>query len=134
MQSPVADQWIFNGQLLYNYNPATRSAVQYAPAGPKARQLNQIVDLVMNVDSLLKRYQVLQAVQDGSLVQLKPKSRQDIKKVDLHLDLKNDYISWLKLYFRNGNNTTLDFRQPKRGQLPASVFALPQGVQVTKGL
>lgn len=135
LETPIPDQWIFNGKTLYNYNPATKQAIKYSTGG-KADQLTEVVDLVMNFDTLLKRYSLESAkrVNDQIQVVLKPKGSTDITRVDLQIDEKKNYVSSLKMYLGNGNYTALDFLNPIRTKIDESEYSLPSGVTVTEGL
>lgn len=130
---PHADEWIYDGKQLLNYKPEEKEATRYAATGNNAKGINQIVDVVMNMDALLKRYDVIKSTQEGSVVavELKPKSEGDIKGMNLRLDVKAGYVSFLKLFYRDGNDSELTFNNPKKQPIPASTFVLPKGVKIT---
>jgi outer membrane lipoprotein-sorting protein len=130
---PTADEWIFDGKTVVNYKPDEKLASRYASDGSKAREISQIADSVMNLDALLKRYDVIKATQDGDLVKvdLKPKTIGEITAMQLHLKPKEGFVSFLKLHYDNKNTLGVTFKNPSRQAVPASAFELPKGVKVT---
>lgn len=134
LENPMQDAWVYDGKQLYNYSADLKSAVKYNLSGPKARSVTKIVDLVMNLDSLLKRYDMVEARREGDVVkvELAPKTKSDVTAVDLHISESQNYISYIKLYFPGGNHTVLNFKSPNRSPIPASVYSLPKGVKITE--
>ncbi len=134
LETPIKEYKIYDGANFYDFSPDANSAVRYAQAGDHATELKQIVDLVLNVDTLLKKYELVSAKDFGDSVhvQLKPKDpATDLVLVELIMDLKKSYISSLKFDLRNKNTLTHEFSKPNREPLPATTFALPQGVKIT---
>jgi len=133
LETPVQEYKIYDGKYFYDYNPTAKSAVRYAPTGSNARALKQVVDLVLNFDSLLKHYDLVRADETGDVVtvELKPKTETDITKVELHLSKKESFISYLKLDFHNKSSLTHEFKNPSRKILPEDTFVLPKGVKTT---
>lgn len=124
---------IFDGKAFYEFDPASKSAAKYAPSGANARELSQIVDLVLNFDSLLKRYDLVSAEDQGKLVKiiLKPKTDQEIKTVELHYDKSSDFVSFIAMDLANNNKLTHEFASPQRKAISSKAYALPEGVKVT---
>lgn len=134
LETPVKEYKIYDGTNFYDFSPDANSAVRYAQAGEHATELKQIVDLVLNLDSLLKKYDLLKAqtFEDTVHVQLRPKdAATDLVLVELIMDLKRSYISSLKFDLRNKNTLTHEFSKPNREPLPPSTFVIPEGVKIT---
>lgn len=137
LETPVKEYKIYDGSNFYDYSPDTHSAVRYAKAGEHATELKQIVDLVLNFDSLLEKYDLVKAetFDESVHVQLRPKNpATDLVQVELILDLKKSYISSLKFDLKNKNTLTHEFSRPVREALPPSAFVLPDGVKITDSL
>lgn len=132
LEQPTKDL-IFDGKSFFEYDPESKSAAKYAPSGANAKELSQIVDLVLNFDSLLKRYDLVRASEVGDLVkiELKPKNDQEITGVELHFDKKNDFVAFVRLDLANKNNLTHEFSSPVRSPITSEAYALPAGVKVT---
>lgn len=136
LETPTKEYKIYDGKDFYDYDPASKTAAKYSPTGPRSYELRQIVDLVLNFDTLLKRYDLKKAEQEGDLVKIviAPKTDTEIATVDLHLDAKEGFITFLKLNMKGGNNLAHDFKAPSTKELPADTFVLPKGVKVTESL
>lgn len=135
LETPTKQYRIYNGKDFYDYSPETNSAVRFAASGPRAEELKQVVDLVMNFDSLLKRYDLVKATDEGQFVriELKPKDAGEIIGAELHYDKDESFISFLRLNMRNKNHLIHEFSSPKRNAVPADFFELPKGVKVSEG-
>ncbi len=133
LEKPVQQYLVFDGKSFFEYNPGSNSAVRYSPTGPQSYDLKQIVDLVLNFDSLLKRYELKKAEQDGDLVkvELTPKTEGDVTGVELHLSQKDSYISFLKLTMKSTDYLAHDFKTPSRNKVKADAFTLPKTVKIT---
>lgn len=132
LKKPLEEK-VFDGKYFYDYDPQSNSASRYQPNGPKAYALRQVVDLVLNFDSLLKRYELVSAKQEGDSVsvELKPKEASDLASVELHLSEKNLLITFLKLNLKGGDSLAIDFSNVDRRPLSNDAFTLPKGVKVT---
>lgn len=134
LETPMKEYKIYDGTNFYDFSPDANSAVRYAQAGDHASELKQIVDLVLNMDTLLKKYELVEAKDFGDSVhvRLRPKdAATDLVLVELIMDLKKSYISSLKFDLRNKNTLTHEFSKPNREPLPAGTFSIPQGVKIT---
>lgn len=133
LETPKKEFKIYDGKYFYDYSPDTNSAVRISPSGPQAAELRQIIDLVLNFDTLLRRYDLVKADQTGSKVdvQLKPKTEGDITAVELVLDTDQDFVARLKMTLRNKSVLTHDFRNPSRKPVSEDAFQLPKGVRIT---
>jgi outer membrane lipoprotein-sorting protein len=133
LETPIQEYKIYDGKDFFDYSPESKSAVRYSPTGPKAYELHQIVDLVLNFESLLKRYDLVKAEQEGDLVkvELHPKTDSDVTSVELHMATKQNFISFLKMTLKNKNYLAHDFKNPNQKPIPAEAFQLPKTVNVT---
>lgn len=133
LETPTREYKIFNGKDLYDYDPVANTAARYSPTGPRAHELKQIVDLVLNFDSLLKRYDLVKASEDGDLVaiDLKPKTAGEITGIELKLSQKDSYISYLKFELSNKTQLIHDFKNPSTKVIPEDAFELPKNVKIT---
>lgn len=133
LETPTREYKIFDGKNLYDFDPVANTAARYSPTGPKQHELKQIVDLVLNFDTLLKRYDLVKASEEGDLVaiELKPKTPGDITGIDLKLSQKDALITYMKFTLSNGTQLIHDFKNANTKAIPAEVFELPKSVKVT---
>ncbi len=137
LETPVKEYKIYDGKNFYDYSPDSNSAVRYSQAGEHATELKQIVDLVLNFDSLLKKYDLIKAEDFGDTinVQIKPKDpATELTQVELILDVKQSFISNLKFSLRNKNTLSHEFSKPTRTAIPDSTFTLPPSVKISDSL
>lgn len=132
MEQP-SKQLIFDGKSFFDYDPEAKAAVKYSPKGPSARELTQIVDLVLNFDSLLNRYDLIKALEDGDQVTvlLRPKKKSDLEQIELRYAKAADYLTYIRLDLANKNRLTHEFSKPSKGTVPEGAFAVPPGVSIT---
>lgn len=133
LETPTREYKIYDGKNLYDFDPVAKTAARYSPTGPKQHELKQIVDLVLNFDTLLKRYDFVKASEDGDLVsvELKPKTPGDIVGIQLKLGQKDSFITYMKFDLSNKTQLIHDFKNPSTKAIAADVFDLPKGVKVT---
>lgn len=133
LETPTREYKIYDGKDLYDFDPTANTAARYSPTGPKAHELKQIVDLVLNFDSLLKRYDLVKASEDGDLVtiELKPKTPGDIVAIELKVSQKDAYITYLKFDLNNKTQLIHDFKNANTKPILDDAFQLPKGVKVT---
>jgi chaperone LolA len=136
LQTPTKEFKIYDGKSFYDFNPDTNTARRYAPNGAQSQELRQVIDLVLNFDSLLKRYDLVSAEESGDLIkiQLKPKTPGDVAGIELHLAKKEEFISFLKMDLTNKNSLTHEFKNPSRANVGESTFTLPGGVKITDSI
>ncbi len=127
-KKPSRKEWIYDGNQLINYLPDQKSAIRYSAKAPQAKELRQIVDMVLNLDSLLAKFDLSSAKKKGDLLSLKivPKKRLQIEFAELNVDLKDYYISLVRLHFRGDNHTTFLFKKPSTASLSQGQFSLPE--------
>jgi outer membrane lipoprotein-sorting protein len=133
LETPFKEYKIYDGKDFYDYSPESKSAVKYRPTGPHSYELRQIVDLVMNFDSLLKRYDLANAQQDGDdiKVELKPKNEGELTSIDLRFSEKKAHITFLKMTLTNKAEVSHEFTNAVFTPIKDSEFSIPAGVKVT---
>jgi len=129
---PKRMEWIFDGKNLINYNPVKKIAKKYGVGNKQGVELRRIVDMVMNLDTLLARYNVkkIEKMDELVLVKIVPKKKGEIRYANLTIDLKKNYISGVKLFFRGQDHTTFTFSNPRPSNLGHGIFKTPPGVKV----
>jgi outer membrane lipoprotein-sorting protein len=133
LETPLKEYYQYDGKAFYTYSPDEKSAVKYSVTGPQSYQLRQIVDLVLNFEALLKRYDLEKAEQIGDDIKvlLKPKTSGEIVSIDLGFSEKKSHIVYLKMTMSNKLILSHDFSNPVFANVPNSAFDIPAGVKVT---
>jgi outer membrane lipoprotein-sorting protein len=135
LETPVQEYKIFDGKSFYDYIPNAKRAVQHAPTSKQSDDLRQIVDVVMNIELLFKKYELISAKKLAATVhlRLKPKAKDNIKEISLILDESQSIVSSLVFEMQNGDKLMHDFSKPNRSPVSMDVFKLPADVKVSKG-
>lgn len=133
LETPMKEYKVFDGQNFYDYSPDTKSAVKYRPTGTHSYELRQMVDLVLNFDALLRRYDLISASQEGDLIKvsLKPKTEGDLKAIELDMSESKSYITHLKMILGDKTELSHDFTNPVFSSVKVSEFNIPAGVKIT---
>jgi outer membrane lipoprotein-sorting protein len=134
LETPIKEYNLYDGKSFYTYLPDEKSAVKYRFTGPQSYQLRQIVDLVLNFEALLKRYDLAKAEQlgDDIKVLLKPKTVGDVASIDLGFSEKNAHITYLKMTMADKLILAHNFSNPIFTNVPDTAFDIPVGVRVSE--
>ena len=130
---PEKEEWIYDGTKLFHYFPDKKVAQEYSAMASKGKNLREIVSMVLDFDSLLNRYSLdsSRKEQGRVVLSLKPKQEGEITGVQLTIDNRAYYVREVKLFFEGGNNSTVQFSDPKYSELKDS-FRIPEGVKISK--
>jgi outer membrane lipoprotein-sorting protein len=133
---PVSEEWLFDGTSLFNVKPDRKAALKYVSATDKAKELRDLVDLILNFDTLLSRYTLRRAelVRDKLLVILAPKSTSEIEEIEMTIIPEKSYVAEIKLGFENKNSLSYVFSEPSKNPLAANAFELEKSVKITDTL
>lgn len=134
LETPVkaAQDWIYNGKELYNYHKNLNEAVKFSTAGRRAKEIQSIVNMVLDIEALLKKYTFERALKEDGIITIFLSSDDGaMASVTLKLDQKNNYVSFMKLLFRDKNYQAITFELPNLGPIPASVYLPPKGVKIS---
>jgi outer membrane lipoprotein-sorting protein len=134
LQKPKKMEWIYGGQTLVGIEGDSTIAKEYGVGNQQAHDLRQIVDMVMNFDSLLANYDVKHADDMGGsvMIELAPKSSGEITAAVLTIDREKNYITTVKLKYTSDENTTFTFTNPRLDPIAETTFGPPKGVTVKK--
>jgi outer membrane lipoprotein-sorting protein len=131
---PNGIERIYDGKTLYSYDVEMKVATKYNPKGSTADELRSIVNVVLNLDSLLKRYRITSSSRLGDLVtlNLEPQGSENItaSTIQLKVDTVKNYITYLKLDFTSKNYLEILFHSPSRAPNQDSDFQPPKGVKI----
>jgi len=133
LETPSKEYNVYDGKNFYTYLPDEKSAVKFSITGPQSYQLRQIVDLVLNFEALLKRYDLAKAEQIGDDIKvvLTPKIVGEIVSIELGFSEKKSHIVFLKMMMSDNLVLSHDFSNPVFTKIPDATFVLPAGVKVT---
>ncbi len=135
-QKPVAqaEEWIFTGTELFSHKNAIFT--RYRVTGTIGKEIQQVVDMVINFDQLMKKYTLKQVTKekDRVTILLLPLVASDLQSATLQLDTQKNFISQVRLDFVGKNHTIFDFSAPDTRSLPAATFTIPKEAVVKEAL
>jgi outer membrane lipoprotein-sorting protein len=128
---------VFDGSNLFEINTSSKVATRYKAAGSRVRDLQEVIDLVLDFDSLLSRYKIVEAskIEKSILLKLSPFSKESgISGIDIALDAASASIKVVSLSFTNKNVSKFEFSNPNRNPVSPLMFQVPPGIKVIDGL
>lgn len=136
LEKPQADVLIFDGKNLYSFKPGEKTATRFSTQGEKATEIREVIDFVMDLDALLKRYQIVRSVRvDKDIVlTLNPKQSGTVSVIDINVDSKSYYVRSLKMSFTNKNTSEFIFSNPSPGEISGASFDIPSAMKIVDGV
>lgn len=127
---------VFDGSDLYSLNSVDKSASKFGAASDRFQEIQEVIDLVLDFDSLLKKYDLVDSSKVGEVVklQLKPKKPGAIKEVEVLVDASSATFQAVTMVFGNKNKSAFVFSNVDRSVVPASVFVVPKDFKVSDAL
>ncbi len=130
------ETWLFDGKNFFHYQPSKKTAVSYGKGAGKNKELQELVDMVLDLKALLIKYKVSEAKkQDKKLhIKLDPVLDGDIVGADVDIDLQKNFVTRVELAFKGGNKTTFLFKDPVFKPLLDNQFVIPKETKVSEGI
>ena len=135
LTKPVHDVMVFDGSVLYSFKPEEKTATRFQTQGDRTQEIKEVIDLVLDFDALLKRYELLSTVKDRdiAIMTLRPKQQGLIEGLEVYISTKTALISGIKMSFSNKNTTEYEFTNSSRDKTPDSKFTVPSGYKIVDG-
>ena len=135
LTKPVSDIMVFDGEVLYTYKPTEKIATRFHSQGNKTQEIKEVIDLILDFDALLGRYQLVSAAKEenSSTMVLKPKGISLIETLEIRIDIKTAAISGIKMTFGNKNTTDYEFTNVTHVAPENGTFAVPTGFKIIDG-
>jgi len=124
------DVAMYDGQNLMQYKGNTGN--RYKSTGERSQELNRIVDLVLNFETLLQNYRPVRQERKGDLIELElePKMQVgDLEKIQVKYDLKKNLLTYLKMNFKDKNSSIYEFSNPSTKSIDQATYTPPSTVK-----
>lgn len=133
---PPGETLVFDGTTLYSLNTKEKIATKYNASADRYLDIKEVISVVLEFDSMQKKYNVSESTKEGPTItlKLKPKTPSTIDMIEVHIDNATAAIKGLKLIFGNKNTSEFSFSNPDRGILPPKTFDIPKDFKVVTGL
>jgi outer membrane lipoprotein-sorting protein len=136
IESPQPDILVFDGKNLFNFKPGDTTATRYKTEGDRTREIKEVIDFVLDFDSLMKRYQLVESTKLANAVtlKLKPKTGSAISTVEIQVNTKSNYVQSLKMIFPNKNESSFEFSEPMPLKGDLTSFTPPAALKIVDGI
>ncbi|MEN9809266.1 MAG: outer rane lipoprotein chaperone LolA [Pseudomonadota bacterium] len=144
IDSPKKEVYVNNGQWFWKYVESTKHAVRLpADSGDL-----EFLDVIFALDKIQNKYKLQKILrttgidgkaakdcpQNHTCISLEPLQSGQQKNIELAVDQSNGFVSMVRIDFRNGNRTMINFSGIKQGKISVDTFEFnpPPGTAVDK--
>lgn len=123
--TPVQEHLIYDGKILVQYRPQAKVATRFRnSANLRLREVEEVVAMVLQPESLLSRYSVIDMASAGTLVTVsfKPREKNQISKIKLTIAEATKTVHSVHLDYTNGNTWAVAFSNSKSASLKDDLF------------
>ena len=128
--------YVYNRKTITEYLPAEKTANVWSISSAKTDAIARIVTLIKAPHQLQRDYVVQEQQRDKHLLQLSltPRVSSDISTIALSINLPANFISKVKINYRNQRYNEFIFRNPQRQAITAARFKFtpPAGTKVNR--
>ena len=130
--------WIYDGKDLISYTEGDKHALRYSSKIGKSKELRSLVDMMTNLDALLKKYTLKEAYEEKEkiLIKLEGKKNSDIESLEMILEKKLEkkketlFLKKLSLAYKDGNKTSFDFKEIKEEKKDPKKLSLAKEIKI----
>jgi outer membrane lipoprotein-sorting protein len=133
------EEYFYDGTSLNHFIAREKLLKRYSSTSGLARQLQDVIDMVLDGKALLSRYNVqeIKNEKDSTLATLLPKiddPSNDIKKIEVKISDERKFIKEVKISYADESYSTFKFKNPRTKEIPPTRFAFqkPQGMTITE--
>lgn len=120
------EEYYFNGERLTHFRSKENLVNHYNTNAGLARELKEVVSLVLDPKELFARYKVKssKSANQKTVVALEPKSKEgtDIQSITVQVEDAQKFVEDVQIFYNDGNNTRFSFKNPKKTKVDPSVF------------
>jgi len=110
------EEYYFNGEKLTHFRDKDKLVNHYNTNAGLARELQEVVNLVLDPKALLNRYKVKEIKSEGGLTQaiLIPQSREttDVDSIFVKVSDVKKFVEEVQIFYIDGNYTQFAFKNP----------------------
>lgn len=120
------EEYYYNGERLTHFREKEKLVNHYNTNASFARELQEVVSLVLDPKELFSRYSVKDSKTEGgrTSVILVPKQKDgtDIDSIIVKVVDAQKFVEDVQIFYVDGNNTQFSFRNPRKSKNEASLF------------
>ena len=133
------EEYFYDGKSLSHYLPKERLVQHYGSTSSLSKQLQDIIDMVLDGKKLLLRYkaQSITNEKDNTFATLVPSvedPNNEIQKIEIKVSDQRTFIKEIKIMYNDEGYSLFRFKNPRTSVIPADrfVFHKPAGLTVTE--
>ncbi|MBF0441817.1 MAG: outer membrane lipoprotein carrier protein LolA [Oligoflexales bacterium] len=132
------EKYYFNGTTLSHFQTSDQSVTHYSTKNSFAKELQDVVDLVLDTEKLFTRYspKIIESQKDFSRINLIPTSKNptDVSKIEVKILTTKSFIEEINVEYQDGNYTYFTFKNPNNKPIDPKtfVYSKPQGATNVK--
>lgn len=133
---PIEESYIYNGKELIIYRPKENRATKFSQIGSRAKQIEQLSSLILNLSKLQDFYEIKEpryhASEKSVTMQLRPKKpTAELEKIEVKVSYKHNFVEIVKLVYKKGTAISYHFSNPSTKVKPTRFeFSRPKGVKL----
>lgn len=111
------EEFYYNGKKLTHFRASEKTVTNYNTNIGLAKELNEVVQLVLSPQNLYDRYEVTDTKSKGAQTEIalkpKPGNTTDIKTIGIVINDKQKFVETVKITYMDNNYTKFKFANPK---------------------
>ncbi len=120
------EEYYFNGDKLTHFREKENLVNHYNTNAGLARELKEVVSLVLDPKELFSRYSVKSSKSQNqkTIVTLEPKSKEgtDIETIQVQVEEAQKFVEDVQIFYNDGNNTRFSFKNPQKSKNDPAIF------------
>ena len=120
------EEFYYDGQKLTHYRAAEKTVTNYNANIGLAKELNEVVSLVLNPQNLYNRYDIVdsKSTTGQTKIALKPRGgvATDVKAIAIVINDEKKFVEDIKITYMDDNYTTFAFKNPVFDANPMDLF------------
>ena len=125
-ESGAVEEYYFNGDKLTHFSEKDKIVNHYNTNAGLAKELNEVVNLVLDPRVLLSVYKIQDTKSEGgkTKVTFVPISKEstDVEKIFVSLQDSKKFVEEVQIFYNDGNNTKFAFKNPSYGVNEKSIY------------
>ena len=133
------EEYYYDGKSLTHYLAKDRLVQRYSSTSGLSKQLQDIIDMVLDGKKLLTRYTAKSVTneKDSTLATLVPTvedPNNEIQKIEVKVSNQRSFLKEIKILYNDEGYSLFRFKNPRTSEIAADrfVFHKPEGVTVTE--
>ena len=126
-ETGAVEEYYYNGEKLTHFREKEKIVNHYNTNAGLARELTEVVNLVLDPKVLLSVYKIKESKSTGGKTQVifTPNSPEntDVESIFVTVQDSKKFVEEVQIFYRDGNNTKFAFKNPTYGVNDKNIFS-----------